>query len=267
MGRSISAIINHGLIDTGGNPLAPSRDRRLIMSPRDVAAQRVKNTHSFQFASAGTGYVQCQLGLTGFPRTIAAWVYPINNGTNCRAIMFLDSSSVNSGFYFHYTGVFSGMNASVAYNLYTISMGAWHFVAITHASSALVDTTTYLDGVAATYSATGSVHSQGGTLPGSVDIGGRHGNAAFQGYINDVAVWNKVLSAAEIASLYATGKPRNLNYNFESYASAENLRGWWRADEASWGGSYFDVPNLSRFGGGPGKSANMVSGDKITTVP
>lgn len=81
------------------------------------------------------------------------------------------------------------------YNLSSMNVGLWHHVVMTWNTSTFVG---YLDGVQV---ASGSQSgSQSGTITlGRVDsVSGR-----FPGYMDDVRVYNRALSAAEVAQLYS----------------------------------------------------------------
>ncbi len=46
--------------------------------------------------------------------------------------------------------------------------------------------------------------------------------------LDEVASWESTLSAAEVTAIYNGGKPRNIVSDFDDYASASDLRGYWR---------------------------------------
>jgi len=78
---------------------------------------------------------------------------------------------------------------------------------------------------------------------GSVDSGF---GSMWQGMIYGVAIWNDVLTSAEIVALYASGSPKDLTLtsDFGNYVSSADLRHWWNWEDASDRGK--DLGSLSR---------------------
>ncbi|MBT6324530.1 MAG: LamG domain-containing protein [Bdellovibrionales bacterium] len=76
-----------------------------------------------------------------------------------------------------------------------------------------------------------------------VSIGGHSGHynnssnysstCLFQGYIDEVSIWDKQLSADEITSLYNNGQPIDIKNNKGDYISSENIKAYWPFDEKS----------------------------------
>ena len=79
-----------------------------------------------------------------------------------------------------------------------------------------------------------------GTFSGTiaaVDFGSNTaGGAYFKGYMDEVAIWNEALTAAEITAIY-NGGTGHIPFDKTSgaYASSANLKGWWRFEEGSGG--------------------------------
>ena len=61
------------------------------------------------------------------------------------------------------------------------------------------------------------------------------GNPAqhFDGKTNEVAVWNDELTSAEVTAIYNSGNMLNVSSNSGNYASAINLKGYYRFNEGS----------------------------------
>ncbi|GIT08329.1 MAG: hypothetical protein CM1200mP30_19590 [Pseudomonadota bacterium] len=55
----------------------------------------------------------------------------------------------------------------------------------------------------------------------------------YTGKLDEVAVWDKGLSAAEITTLYNSGGGLDASSNSGNYNSASNLVGYWKMDENS----------------------------------
>jgi len=111
------------------------------------------------------------------------------SGANNKFVVYLRT---NAGT----VAIFSGVT--------TVDDGNWHFVAFTrNVSSQIV--TLYVDGkvdATSTYADTGPITTTGGNHT----IGNTYDGFDFLGLINDVRVYNRVLSGAEITALYNAGK-------------------------------------------------------------
>ena len=86
----------------------------------------------------------------------------------------------------------------------TVDDGNWHFVGFSRNVSTQI-VALYVDGkvdATSTYSDTGPITTTGGNHT----IGNTYSGFDFLGLINDVRVYNRVLSAQEIAALYSAGK-------------------------------------------------------------
>ena len=88
---------------------------------------------------------------------------------------------------------------------FTVSMNTWHFVGFVYAGG--TNLIMYLDNQSSTFSDFGPLNI---IFPGSdsADIGKRSngGTNYFPGLIDDVRIYNRALSAAQIAAMYAGGK-------------------------------------------------------------
>lgn len=106
--------------------------------------------------------------------------------------------------------------------------GTRHFVGFTKTVSPLAaGVTIYIDGVA-TASIVIDNTLTGSTLNAAdLMIGARTAGSFFNGQLKDVSVWNRVLTAPEVATLYGDGVPADLSGL--SFASA--LEAWWVLDE------------------------------------
>ena len=64
---------------------------------------------------------------------------------------------------------------------------------------------------------------------------GSAGNPAqyFDGKIDEVAVWNDELTSAEVTAIYNSGNMLNVSSDSGNYASAANLKGYYRFNEGS----------------------------------
>ena len=55
----------------------------------------------------------------------------------------------------------------------------------------------------------------------------------FDGNIDEVAVWNDELTSAEVTAIYNSGNMLNVSSDSGNYASAANLKGYYRFNEGS----------------------------------
>ena len=84
----------------------------------------------------------------------------------------------------------------------------------------------------------------------------------FEGNIDEVAIWDVILDADAVASLYNNGKPINLKFNTGNYDNSRDLVGWWRMGD---GDTYSTITDNK--GSADGTMTNMTSGDIVTEVP
>ena len=132
--------------------------------------------------------------------TISAWIKTSNTAGAYQGIAVKQSAYGM----FLYSGqlVIYDWGANTAHSSgVTVSDGNWHFVAITFQSGVTNGSEFYVDGVAKA-AFTMTINSQGSAfLLGS----GGTSQQYFTGRIDEVGVWNVVLTAAQIASLYNSG--------------------------------------------------------------
>jgi hypothetical protein len=88
------------------------------------------------------------------------------------------------------------------------------------------------------------------------------GSGTILGNINDVAVWQKQLTTAEVVEIYNSGTPTDLKVDTGNYESADDLIGYWKMGD---GDTY---PTITDHGGSnDGTMTNMTSGDIVEDVP
>jgi len=131
----------------------------------------------------------------------------------------------------------------------TISPGTWY-----HGAATVEENTNLNQQVATVYvnGATDSIafentgladFTYSNTVIGQSNYGGiEH----FDGMIDEVAVWNKVLSPAEITAIYNSGVANfNLLGNTGNYHSKSSLVGWWRMGDGTENGSGTTIYDMS----------------------
>ena len=137
--------------------------------------------------------------------------------------------------------------------------GSWqHIVGTYDGSDVHTGITLYVNGAkpAQTTSLNGSYTAMEDTAS-ELRIGTSQQNAFYWGgNIDEVSLWDKELSSAEVTTLYNSGTPTNLT-------AQSNLVGWWRMGE---GATYPTIPDDSP-NSNSGTMTNMTSGDIVTTVP
>jgi hypothetical protein len=128
--------------------------------------------------------------------------------------------------------VYDGANAATEIEGSTgASISSWNHIVYSRSGST---GTLYLNGV-----------SQGTHIPNytfsSSDkwtLGGEYDNGSdltneYAGFLDEVAVWNDDLTAAEITALYNSGMPLDASSNSGNYTSSANVQGYWRFGENS----------------------------------
>ena len=85
----------------------------------------------------------------------------------------------------------------------------------------------------------------------------------MNGLHDDLGVWDSVLSAAEILTLYNSGTVLDISTDSGNYASSSSLVGWWRMGDGDTIANITDNSTNSN----DGTPVNMSSSDISTDVP
>jgi hypothetical protein len=113
-------------------------------------------------------------------------------------------------------------------NTITYRDGAWHHVVVTYDGTSLASGVTfYVDGSSAAATAITDNLTASIVSTDPLRIGARASSgseAEFPGVIDEVAVYDKELSSAEVTAIYNSGRPNDLSL----LGSSTNLQGWWR---------------------------------------
>jgi len=193
-----------------------------------------------------TGSSEIQIS---YPLTISAWIYPTANASsnNIRTIISWGSAAEGEGRIF---GLLDSTN-NLAFWAYqsslnsttTLSLNTWYHVAATVDTGSTklyingsLDTTGSNTLNSFTYSKT-----HVGELYYSQTTAARH----FAGNIDELALFNSVLSADEITQLYNDGNPFDLNSDVGNYTSSANLKAWWRMGDGTETGSGTTIYDMS----------------------
>lgn len=141
--------------------------------------------------------------------------------------------------------------------------GAWHHIAMTYdGSSTAAGVKIYVDGNLQAVSVVTDALSATIVSTDELRLGARKttGNETyFQGNLDEIAIYNAVLSVSDVTAIYNQGATNDLSL----LGSAANLVGWWRMGD---GDTY---PTLTDYGSGGnnGTMTSMVAADIQTDAP
>jgi hypothetical protein len=185
--------------------------------------------------------VATELSSSNLPLSVSAWVYP-EDGTKEQLVFgfYKDSAFANGPSVW-----FGGTDLKFAYfndsltavdTSSTYAITNWHHVVLTIGSDR--GGVLYVNGSsAATFS---GAHNSGGLDMFSIAVDydnsdDEAGSPAkyFDGKIDEVAVWNDVLTSAEVTAIYNSGNMLNVSSDSGNYASVANLKGYYRFNEGS----------------------------------
>jgi hypothetical protein len=163
------------------------------------------DSNSFQYIVDGTN----NLPTSDSPRTVAAWIKTSTSDTDRYFYHYGDE--YYTGFYFGvYQSrlIFTSGGWGQTYGTTVVNDDAWHYVSLTIDGSHILRM--YVDGVDEGMSEdvtnAGTTNSKAETGTCSTQSSG----CAFNGQIDELAVWNRALSSDEISQLYNFGSGRSL---------------------------------------------------------
>jgi hypothetical protein len=139
----------------------------------------------------------------------------------------------------------------------SVNPGVWQHVVAVYDNGSMKF---YLNGVQYTSSTSEGSHSSSGTFTIGANQNG--GGNFYKGLIDDVALWNEALTAAEITALYNAGSGLNAAVNSGNYTSSSNLLGYWRMNEGT-GSTLTDGSGNSN----SGTLVNMDINDWVLNLP
>ena len=144
-----------------------------------------------------------------------------------------------------------------------LSTNNWYHIVITYdGTGATSGINFYINGTSETFTGSGS-NSGGVSNSENFEIGARTGTTdALDGSISNVSIYNLELSAAQVTTLYNSGKPFDLN------TFAITPVSWWRlgAVNSSFDGTNWTVLDEISTSGNNGVSANMTQSDLVSGV-
>jgi len=170
--------------------------------------------------------ISAALNITNGSITLCAWCYPTNLQSYNRIVLKRNGDTAPESYSLGlHNGKVSFENSSInGYNQYnsipTISTNTFSHVAITYTWGNSASTTTYINGVAVS----GNYDIGNGTSTSSdasptypVTIGGESNSIqGFGGVLDDVRIYNRVLTINEIANIYRAEVGNYTNYTADS---------------------------------------------------
>lgn len=177
-----------------------------------ISLMLVKPSYGAMDLTAATDYLSFDGVSTGNTFAVSFWVYitAFTDSWECVTCQYLTTS----GFYIRSSGayVWNTLGGN-PYATSTLVSGRWYFIVSNVSSNAV---TYYLNGVAdGSPVPTVTAH----TLTA---IGDDVGSESFNGLVDDVRVYNRILTVNEIESLYKSRGRLNIT---------DGLVAWWRLDE------------------------------------
>lgn len=180
--------------------------------------------------------------------TVSGWIKVDETvGNSHSLISFGDNSGGTSKFRMNYlaSGKFTctvdidadGSGIKSAYTEVVTDPAAWnHFACSWDRVDSTDNIKIYINGQPSTDMNTTATEDDGDfTSDAEIYLGQWNAAAStqFEGAIDEVAVWDEALSAAEIAAIYNEGKATfNLDFDSGDYESSDNLVAWWRMGDA-----------------------------------
>jgi hypothetical protein len=195
------------------------------------------------------------------PLTISAWIYLTANSStnNLRTIISWGSAASGQGRFFGVNNTSNnlefGSYQSSTTSSTSLSLNTWYHVAATVTTGA---TKLYINGsLDTTGSNTLNSFTYGKTHVGELYYSQTTAARHFAGKIDELALFNSVLGATEIAEIYNDRVPLNLNLDYENYSSSANLKAWWRMGDGTETGSGATIYDMS---------SNDSSSDDLTII-
>jgi len=183
------------------------------------------------------------------PLTISAWIYLTANAStnNLRTVISWGSAAIGQGRFFGLNGASNNLEfGSYGGNTTSstaLALNTWYHVAATVTTG---ETKLYINGsLDTTGSNTLNSFTYGKTHVGELYYSASTAARHFAGNIDELALFNSVLTASEILQIYNGGKPMDLNSDDEGYTSSANLKAWWRMGDGTEDGSGATIYDMS----------------------
>ena len=205
----------------------------------------------------------------------------INSESPTNAIYFLAGSDTNQTAQLFVVQIYAGQlycnngnNGGAGPSITNLYDGSWHhLVAVLNKETNT--STVYADGVSIFTNSLVTSNFSGNNL--YLGSGGpnfaQYGN--FTGLMDEVGVWNKALTQAEVSSLYAAGSGLSYPFSTTTNTLENGIQGYWNLNDTSWADATANHNNLTTVGsptvvsGGLGGSnaAQLTSGSDYLQFP
>jgi len=183
-------------------------------------------------------YINVGDNYTFGPATAFSWSFwfKANNFASQRCFIAKTAQDANVyGYSFQHTSagkLYAQVRASGTLRAHTyptvMTAGTWYHICFTYAGGSNMNgLKAYING--AVESAPSSQSLNAWTVTDPLTIAARGTGFHFSGNMNQISVWNKELSAAEVSELYNSGSPADLN----SHSASANLLSWWKLNTNS----------------------------------
>lgn len=140
----------------------------------------------------------------------------------------------------------------------SVTAGVWNYVVVTYAGGSNLDGfRVYINGTQA--AAPGSTALSGSWLSGQQSLlGSRNGIFYYSGYMDEVSIWSKSLTQAEVVEAYNGGSPTDLS----NHTASGNLVNYYRMGDLDAFPVIADSQGLYN-----GTCINMISANFVSNVP
>jgi hypothetical protein len=201
--------------------------------------------------------------------TFSAWIYPTAtttyqtiydkayHGTKYNTLYLQEYYAVPNKYRLGFWREWSTSDAWWRNSSYIIPKDVWSHIVLTYDDSTYSNSpVTYVNGVSASLSGYNSPESgETAVSDASYDLRIGFSNNETQpfgpGNIDEVAIWDVILSAEAVSAIYNSGSPINLIKASGDYDNEGDLIGWWRmgdGTEAGSGSTIYDMSNNSNNG-------------------
>ena len=218
---------------------------------------------------------------TVYTPTSSGWTisYWIKTSVLNRVVVAKSNASTNVEFYSNISkstgypllGVYGANTPTIWQDLaahVNVADGNWHHVAFTFDNAASHPTLAFnavIDGTLYNISSGNASYTSGGTWASPtntsepINFGAATPYPAFVGNIDEISIFDSVLTPPVLVDMYNSGSPTDLT-------GAADLQGWWRNGDTAGTSVYPTIEDYSSVGN-DGTMTNMASGDIVTDVP
>jgi len=192
----------------------------------DGSNDYVSTANTSSLSGSGTASVQVWIYKTSDPAAGIILYHGSGaaDGSNFAYQIYEVAGSDLIGFYIRTSNGSTG----VSFDSNDISLNTWHQIVGVYDGSNLKS---YLNGTLKGTS--GSISGSTQSINNPLHIGQQYNGSYFAGVIDEVAIWNDGLSAAEVTALYNSGTALDARTNSGDYSSTADLKGYWKMEDGS----------------------------------